>query len=77
MSLSSRNTEFAFLSLLLCCAVTQHALLPHVVIETSLKMCDHSCSLIRSYGISVWGKLVFWDVFHVESVWGKAKDMQR
>lgn len=39
-------------------------------------MYDYSYSVIRSYKISVLGKLVFWGVFHVESVQSKAKEAQ-
>lgn len=39
-------------------------------------MYDHSYGVIRSYKISVLGKLVFWGVFHVELVQSKAKETQ-
>lgn len=32
---------------------------------------------MRSYEINVLGKLVFWDVFYVESIWSKAKETLR
>lgn len=34
---------------MLCCAVIQYTLLSHVVTETSMKMYDHSYSMIRFY----------------------------
>lgn len=40
-------------------------------------MYDYSYSVMRFYEINVLGKLVFWDVFYVELIWSKVKEIFR